>query len=80
MLERYVRDIPEIVYELTGVSDNPLTIIYPNGKNLATGVCSEDGSVGIRICHDEFCHELISRFRCLSTRLFLLRSSKKCAH
>jgi L-threonylcarbamoyladenylate synthase len=63
MLERYVRDIPEIVFELNGVSDNPLTIIYPQGKNLAAGVCSEDGSAGIRICHDEFCRVLISRFR-----------------
>ncbi|TAL65905.1 MAG: threonylcarbamoyl-AMP synthase [Bacteroidetes bacterium] len=63
MLERYVKDVPEIIYELTSVSDGPLTIIYPVGKNLAKGVCNEDGSVGIRICHDEFCHELISRFR-----------------
>lgn len=63
MLERYVRDIPEIVFELASVSDNPLTIIYPNGKNLAAGVCSDDGSVGIRICRDKFCSELISRFR-----------------
>jgi L-threonylcarbamoyladenylate synthase len=63
MLERYITDIPEIVYELTAVSDSPLTIIYPAGKNLAPGVCNEDGSVGIRICHDEFCRELICRFR-----------------
>jgi L-threonylcarbamoyladenylate synthase len=63
MLGRYVTDIPEIVFELASVSDSPLTIIYPKGKNLADGVCSEDGSVGIRICHDEFCNELISRFR-----------------
>jgi L-threonylcarbamoyladenylate synthase len=63
MIERYVIEIPEIAWELTGVSDDPLTIIYPGGKNLAPGVCSEDGSVGIRICHDEFCHELIKRFR-----------------
>jgi L-threonylcarbamoyladenylate synthase len=63
MLERYVKDIPEIVYELTGVSDSPLTIIYPSGKNLAPGICNTDGSVGIRICHDEFCRELINRFR-----------------
>jgi L-threonylcarbamoyladenylate synthase len=63
MLERYVRDIPEIAFELACVSDSPLTIIYPNGKNLAQGVCNEDGSVGIRICHDEFCRELISRLR-----------------
>jgi L-threonylcarbamoyladenylate synthase len=63
MIERYVKDIPEIVYELIEVSDTPLTIIYPSGKNLARGVCSDDGSLGIRICKDEFCSELISRFR-----------------
>jgi L-threonylcarbamoyladenylate synthase len=63
MLDRYVKDIPEIAFELTEVSNNPLTLILPEGKNLATGVCSEDGSVGIRICHDEFCQELIKKFR-----------------
>ena len=63
MLERYVKEIPEIVFELTRVSDSPLTIIYPEGKNLAKGVCSEDGSIGIRICNDDFCSELINRFR-----------------
>jgi L-threonylcarbamoyladenylate synthase len=63
MLERYVRDIPEIVFEITSVSDSPLTIIYPEGKNLAPGVCNEDGSIGIRICNEPFCNELITRFR-----------------
>lgn len=63
MLQRYVNDLPEIAWELTGVSDDPITIIYPEAKNLAPGVCSDDGSVGIRICRDEFCQELIKRFR-----------------
>jgi len=63
MLERYVVEVPEIAWELSGISGDPLTIIYPDGKNLAPGVCSEDGSVGIRICRDEFCKELIRRFR-----------------
>ncbi|MGD0341025.1 MAG: L-threonylcarbamoyladenylate synthase [Bacteroidales bacterium] len=63
MLERYVRDIPEIAFELTSVSDASMTIIYPNGKNLAPRVCNEDGSVGIRICSEPFCSELITRFR-----------------
>jgi len=63
MLERYVRDIPEAALELAGVSDAPLTIIYPQGKNLAAGICGEDGSVAIRICNEPFCNELISRLR-----------------
>jgi len=63
MMERYVKEIPEIAFELTAVTDTPLTLILPDGRNLANGVCSEDGSVGIRICHDEFCNELISRLR-----------------
>ena len=63
MVERYVKEVPEIVYQLIEVSDTPLTIIYPAGKNLADGVCSIDNSIGIRICEDEFCSKLISRFR-----------------
>jgi L-threonylcarbamoyladenylate synthase len=63
MLERYVSDVPEIAWELISVTDDPVTIIYPRGKNLAPGVAGEDGSIGIRICHDEFCSELIKRFR-----------------
>jgi L-threonylcarbamoyladenylate synthase len=63
MLERYAANIPDIVFELISVSDSPITIIYPAGKNLAPGICNEDGSVGIRICNESFCSELISRFR-----------------
>lgn len=63
MLERYAANIPEIVFELVSVSDTPMTVIYPEGRNLAAGICSEDGSVGIRICSESFCSELISRFR-----------------
>ena len=63
MLERYVDNIPPIAFELISVAEGPLTIIYPKGKNLAKGVCAADGSVGIRICHDDFCNQLLTRFR-----------------
>jgi L-threonylcarbamoyladenylate synthase len=63
MLERYVRNIPDAAAAILDVTDKPMTIIYPEGKNLAPGVCEEDGSVGIRICDDDFCNELITRFR-----------------
>lgn len=63
MLSRYVSNIPDAAAAILEVSDTPVTIIYPEGKNLAAGVCDEDGSVGIRICRDDFCSELITRFR-----------------
>lgn len=63
MLERYVKDMPEIAFELIEVSETPITIIYPKAKNLASAIPAEDGSVGIRVCRDEFCKALISRFR-----------------
>ena len=63
MVERYVKDIPEIARELIEVSERPLTIIYPGAKNLAPSITAEDGSGGIRVCMDEFCNELIGRFR-----------------
>jgi L-threonylcarbamoyladenylate synthase len=63
MLERYVDIVPEVVYELIDVSDSPLTIVYPSGKNFAPAVLGSDGSVGIRVCNDHFCSELIKRFR-----------------
>lgn len=63
MLERYVREVPEMAYQLIEVSDKPLTIIYPEGKMFANGVCAADKSIGIRVCNDPFCQELIYRFR-----------------
>ncbi|HOW10688.1 MAG TPA: L-threonylcarbamoyladenylate synthase [Bacteroidales bacterium] len=63
MLERYVENIPEAAAGILEVADKPITIIYPKGKNLAPAVLSSDGSVGIRICSDDFCNELITRFR-----------------
>jgi len=61
-LNSYVREIPEIAWELIDASDKPITIIYPLAKNLAANLIAEDGSIGIRISGDEFCVELIKRF------------------
>lgn len=63
MLERYVTDIPEAALNIIEVADTPVTIIYPKGRGLAEGICSDDGSAGIRVCSDDFCNDLITRFR-----------------
>jgi L-threonylcarbamoyladenylate synthase len=60
-LHHYVDIIPDIAWDLIKVTDRPLTIIYPQGKNLAANLLHKDGSVGIRITADNFCQTLIRR-------------------
>jgi len=63
LLERYMQEVPEIAYDLIELTDKPMTIIYPDAKNLAPNLLAEDGSVGIRITTERFTQQLIQRFR-----------------
>lgn len=63
MLERYIGEMPDAAAQIIEVSDTPVTIIYPGCRNLAPSVLAEDGSAGIRITNDNFCNDLITRFR-----------------
>lgn len=62
-LNMYVSEIPEIAWDLLAVTDKPLTIIYPQGKNLPASLLAEDGSIGFRITEEEFSRKLCERFR-----------------
>jgi L-threonylcarbamoyladenylate synthase len=62
-LPSYIREVPEVAWDLIECADTPLTIIYDGAKNLAKNVVAEDGSIGIRITKDEFCKRLIEKFR-----------------
>ena len=61
-LPEYAENIPEIAWDLLKNIDTPLTIIYPNAKNLAKNVIAGDNSIAIRIVKDEFCKKLIEAF------------------
>lgn len=63
LLTSYVSEVPEIAWELIEAAVDPLTIIYPGAKNLAKNLISTDQTIGIRVAGDEFCSQLISRFR-----------------
>jgi L-threonylcarbamoyladenylate synthase len=63
LLDRYVTEVPEIAWDLIGISTTPLTIIYPGAKNLAEKLIAQDGSIGIRFTSEKFSSELIRRFR-----------------
>lgn len=66
-LQGYMDEVPEMAWQLLDmlsegsaeegspeVPQRPLTIIYPNAKNLAANLLAEDGSIGIRITRDPF--------------------------
>ncbi|MDR2144844.1 MAG: threonylcarbamoyl-AMP synthase [Tannerella sp.] len=62
-LERYVEEVPEMAYDIVELSDNPITIIYPEGKNLAAGLLAENKSIAIRITREIFSKTLCETFR-----------------
>lgn len=63
MVEKYIPDFAEVVYDLVDLSVKPLTIIYPSARGLAKSVLAEDGSVAIRITKDPICLKLIRGMR-----------------
>lgn len=62
-LQSYVREVPEVAYDLIEYTENPLTIIYSGAKNLAENAIAKDGSIGIRIVKHSFCEQLLQRFK-----------------
>lgn len=62
-LQRYVRDVPPVAWELIDALDKPTTLVLDNAVNLAPNLIAEDGSIGIRITKEPFSHELCYRFQ-----------------
>ena len=62
-LQRYVRDVPEVAWDLMEVAVNPTTVILDNATNLAENLIAEDGSIAMRITHEPFSKELCYRFQ-----------------
>ena len=58
----YVSVVPDIGWDLLKSVDTPLTIIYPDAKNLAANVIADDGSIAIRVVGNDFCRSLIRKF------------------
>lgn len=59
----YVRDVPEVAWDLIDLADKPLTIIYSGARNLAANLLAEDGSVGIRVTNEDFSKRLCQQLR-----------------
>ncbi len=62
-LPAYVDEVPDVAWDLIELTDKPLTIIYPDAKNLADNLIADDKSIGVRVTGEEFSRKLCSQFR-----------------
>jgi L-threonylcarbamoyladenylate synthase len=62
-LQRYVRNVPDVAWQLIDCMDKPTTLILDGAVNLAPNLIAEDGSIGIRITQEPFSKELCFRFQ-----------------
>lgn len=62
-LYNYVKEIPEVCFDLTVHTEDPITIVYPGGKNVHESILAEDGSVAIRICEMKETKHLLQQLR-----------------
>lgn len=63
MLDRYVRDVPEVAWQLTEAAVEPLTVIYDHPEGVASNLVAEDGSLGVRISQERYSSGLCRRLR-----------------
>jgi L-threonylcarbamoyladenylate synthase len=59
----YVDEVPDMAWQLIEITDKPLTIIYPEAKNLAANLIAADRSIGIRVTRELFSKNLCEQFR-----------------
>ena len=62
-LVRYVRNIPDVAWDMIELTTTPLTVILDNVAGLAPNMIAEDGTAAFRVTKEEFSHELCYRFQ-----------------
>ena len=61
-MQRYLRQVPDVAWDLVEFAEKPLTLILDGAVNLAPSLIAEDGSVGLRVTKENISHELCYRF------------------
>lgn len=62
-LQRYVRNVPNVAWDIMDLATKPTTIILDGAVNLAENLIADDGSVAMRITNEAFSKELCYRFQ-----------------
>ncbi len=62
-IQRYVRNVPEVAWDVMNLATKPTTVILDGANGLAPNLIAEDGSIAMRITHEEFSKELCYRMQ-----------------
>ena len=62
-LQRYVRNVPDVAWDIVDLATKPTTLILSGANGLAPNLLAEDGSVGLRVTSEVFSHTLCYRFQ-----------------
>ena len=63
MLNQFVEDVPEVAYDILKYAVKPTTIIYDDPIRVSENIIADDNSLAIRVVQDDFCKQLIRKFR-----------------
>lgn len=62
-IQSYTETVPDIVWDLLEVSDDKISIVLENTKNLAPQIAQQTPKTGFRIITDTFANYLVQRLR-----------------
>ncbi|MBR6445721.1 MAG: threonylcarbamoyl-AMP synthase [Prevotella sp.] len=62
-LQRYVRNVPDVAWDLMELATTPVTVIFDNVSGVAENLVADDGSIAMRITREPFSKELCYRFQ-----------------
>lgn len=61
MLKRYAAHVPAELEQQLAADTRPTTYLLPASRAVAPGLVAPDGTVGLRVVKDEFCHKVVRR-------------------
>lgn len=62
-VDYYFDRVPEIAWDLWEVADKPLTLILPRARNVAPELIAADGTMGMRITHEQVSQTICARLK-----------------
>lgn len=62
-MQRYLRQVPDVAWDLIELAEKPLTLILDGATGLAPSLIAEDGSIGLRVTRENISRELCYRFQ-----------------